>query len=89
MNRQQQAQRQFEDTRILQKVNAVSQDAFKEKFPRQVDHCLRLVMERLQLGLVKGPDFQADRVATWSIPPEDIHDLAHAAWLLNEIRKGF
>ncbi len=48
--------RAVEDTRILQKVNAAHRVAFREKFPGQIEHCLRLVTERLQAGLRKDSE---------------------------------
>ena len=80
---------QTQDTRILQKVNAVHREAFGEKFPGQNEHCLRLVMERLQAGLDKRGSVNINDPDTWLIPPVEIADLARAAYYLNEIRKGF
>jgi hypothetical protein len=45
--------RRVQDTKIQQKVMAAHREAFKEKFPGQVEHILRLVAERLQQGLRK------------------------------------
>jgi len=45
--------RRVQDTKIQQKVMAAHREAFKEKFPGQIEHILRLVAERLQLGLRK------------------------------------
>ena len=45
--KQAQEQARVRDTRILQKVNAVHREAFREKFPGQVEHCMRLTAERL------------------------------------------
>ena len=50
MDRQQAAEQQVQEVKILQKVNKAHRDAFPVKFPGQVDHCLRLTMERLQIG---------------------------------------
>jgi hypothetical protein len=36
--------RLVQDTKILQKVNAAHRVAFADKYPSQVEHCLRLVM---------------------------------------------
>lgn len=44
------------DTKIQQKVNAAHREAFREKFPGQIEHCLRLTAERLQSGLRKDQD---------------------------------
>jgi len=77
------------ETRILQKVNRVHREAFAEKFPGQVEHCLRLVMERLQAGLDKRDGVDPSRPDTWRMSTVEIADLADAAELLNRIRQGF
>jgi hypothetical protein len=51
--RQLAAQQQAEDTKIAQKVMAVHREAFAQKFPGQCEHIMRLIAERLQLGLRK------------------------------------
>jgi hypothetical protein len=45
-----------QDTLIAQKVGATHRAAFKEKFPGQVEHCMRLIAERLQKGLAKDAE---------------------------------
>jgi hypothetical protein len=82
-------EQQVLDTRILQKVNAVHRDAFSEKYPGQVEHCLRLTMERLQAGLDKRNGVDIYNPQTWKLSSVEIQELAHTAYLLNEIRKGF
>ena len=51
--RQKAAQLQAEDTKIAQKVMAAHREAFHLKFPGQCEHIMRLIAERLQLGLRK------------------------------------
>ena len=82
-------QRQVADVKILQKVNAAHRDAFSQKYPGQVDHCLRLVMERLQAGLDKRDGVDITVLETWRLMPNELVDLAEAAYYLNEIRRGF
>ena len=89
MDRQELAQQQTADVKILQKVNAVHRDAFPVKFPGQVDHCLRLTMERLQAGLDKRGEFVLDDPESWKMSTIELQELAHTAYLLNEIRRGF
>jgi phage terminase Nu1 subunit (DNA packaging protein) len=43
----------LEETKIAQKVNAAHRAAFREKWPGQIEHIMRLIAERLQLGLRK------------------------------------
>jgi len=81
--------KQVEETKIMQKVNAVQRIGFAEKFPGQVEHCLRLVMERLQLGLDKRDGVDPSNPDTWRLSSQEILDLANSAKLLNDIRSGF
>jgi len=89
MDRQKLAETQVHDTRILQKVNAANRVAFAEKYPGQIEHCLRLTMERLQAGLDKRDGCDVSNPETWRMSTLEIQELAHTAYLLNEIRKGF
>jgi len=89
LNRQQIAEQQVLDTKILSKVNAAHRDAFDEKYPTQNTHCLRLVMERLQAGLDKRGNVDINNPSTWKLSTLEIMELAQAAYYLNEIRKGF
>jgi len=88
ITRQDLAHREEADTRILQKVNAIHRDAFPEKYPRQVEHCLRLVMERLQKSLEKRVGEDPANPASWRISTEELVDLATTAYHLDTIRKG-
>jgi len=45
-----------QETLIQQKVGAAHRAAFHEKFPGQVEHCMRLIAERLQKGLAKDAE---------------------------------
>ena len=81
------ANRQLQDTRIIQKINHAHRDAFATKFPGQVEHCLRLVMERLQWGLDKRGQFDISNTDTWILDPQAICSLAEAAEKLHSIRK--
>jgi len=42
-----------QETKIQQKVMAAHREAFVQKFPGQCEHIMRLIAERLQLGLRK------------------------------------
>jgi hypothetical protein len=70
MIHQAQQERMERDVKIMQKVNHAHREAFRQKFPGQVEHCLRLTVERLQKGLSKEADMQ--------ISDRDCHDLAVA-----------
>jgi hypothetical protein len=71
--------RAVEETRIMQKVNAAHRVAFREKFPGQCEHILRLITERLQRGLVKDSE--------QPLTNRDIADLALAMDLVYNIHK--
>jgi hypothetical protein len=89
MDRQQQAAAQAADVRILQKVNAVHKDAFLAKYPTQVEHCLRLVMERLQAGLDKRDGCDVGDPDTWRMTTQELRDLAETAHQLDHMRQQF
>ena len=54
--REQADAQRVQDTLIAQKVGAAHREAFREKFPGQVEHCMRLIAERLQQGLRKDAE---------------------------------
>ena len=54
--REQADERRYQETIIAQKVGAAHRAAFHEKFPGQVEHCMRLIAERLQKGLSKDAE---------------------------------
>jgi hypothetical protein len=88
ITRQDLAHREAADTKILQKVNAIHRDAFPEKYPRQVEHCLRLTMERLQKSLEKRVGEDPSLPDTWRISTQELAELAATAYHLDQIRKG-
>jgi hypothetical protein len=77
-----------QDVKILQKVNAVHREAFKEKFPGQVEHCMRLTAERLQAVLTKRADTDPARPDTWAAGAKEIADLAIALNYLHDIQRN-
>lgn len=89
ITRQDLAHREEADTKILQKVNAIHRDAFPDKYPRQVEHCLRLVMERLQKSLEKRVGEDPADPATWRITAQELSELVTSAYQLDQIRRGF
>lgn len=82
-------ERLVQDTKILQKVNAAHRDAFAVKYPGQVEHCLRLVMERLQAGLDKRDGVDIANPDTWRLSTQELSELATCAQVLNSIRQTF
>jgi hypothetical protein len=78
---------QVADTKILQKVNQAYREAFTVKFPSQVEHCLRLVMERLHAGLDKRGNVNVADPGTWILSVNEIAALSEAAERLHRIRK--
>ena len=74
------------ETRIQGKINAVHRTVFAEKFPGQIEHCLRLLTERLQLGLDKRGSVVVADVATWPLTPEQLRELAEAMYYINCIK---
>ena len=89
ITRQNLAHREEADTKILQKVNAIHRDAFPDKYPRQVEHCLCLIMERLQKSLEKRVGEDPADPATWRITAQELSELVTSAYQLDQIRRGF
>jgi len=77
--------RAVQDVKILQKVNAAHREAFREKFPGQVEHAMRLTAERLQACLTKSDGTVLADPDTWSATAQDIKDLAVALDCLHNI----
>jgi hypothetical protein len=67
-----------QDVKILQKVGQAQREAFKEKFPGQCEHILRLIAERLQAVLTKRADTNPADPASWACSARDIADLSIA-----------
>lgn len=83
---QAQQDRMVRDTLILQKVNKVHREAFKTRFPGQVEHILRLTAERLQAMLTAKPHDLANP-ETWVSTAAEIRDLSEALYYLAYINK--
>jgi hypothetical protein len=88
MINQAQQERITRDTLIMQKVNAAHREAFKTRFPGQVEHCMRLTAERLQAILTKKPTDLADP-ETWTSTADEIAKLSEALWHLSVISQVF
>lgn len=86
--RQAQQERLANDTKILQKVNAVNRMAFTQRFPGQVHHCMRLVAERLQAVLTAKPTDLTDP-DTWQAQPADILALTQALEALSRLHQQY
>ena len=84
----QKEEQMVQETIILQKVNKAHREAFREKFPGQVEHCMRLTAERLQAILTKKPSDLSDP-ETWSATAGEIHDLAHGLYYLSIINQHY
>ena len=81
--------RRVDDTKILQKVNAVNREAFTQRFPGQIEHHMRLISERLQWCLGKPDGTDLSRPETWPASPDELFGLAQALRCLNEIRRDW
>jgi hypothetical protein len=85
---QAQQERIVRDTMILQKVNKVHREAFKSRFPGQVEHILRLTAERLQAMLTAKPTELANP-ETWISTAAEIRDLSEALYYLTEVSQAY
>ena len=85
---QSQQARMVKDTLILAKVNRAHREAFKGRFPAQVEHIMRLTAERLHNILIRKPTDLGDP-STWTCTAGEIRDLSQALQLLTQISKDF
>ena len=69
------------DKMIARKVAAAHSEQFRQRFPSQLEHCQRLIAERLQLGLRK------DNPQTLSA--EEIRDLTASLHTLVDIQRNY
>ena len=79
--------RAVQDVRILQKVNHAHREAFRERFPGQIEHAMRLTAERLQAVLTKTDSTVLSDPDTWCCTATDIRDLAVALDSLHNIHR--
>ena len=79
--------RRADDTKILQKVNAVNREAFVQKFPGQLEHEMRLISERLMHILGKPQGVELSHPDTWLGSPEDILSLCRSLESLDAVRQ--
>ena len=88
MINQAQQERITRDTLIMQKVNLAHREAFKTRFPGQVEHCMRLTAERLQAILTNKPGDLANP-ETWTATASEIAELAEALYNLSKINREY
>lgn len=79
--------RKTDETKILQKVNAMHRDAFHTRFPGAVVHNMRLINERLQHGLSKSSTVNLYDPDTWPAAPSEIRDMCESLWYLEQVRQ--
>lgn len=72
------AAKQTQDVKIAQKVMAAHREAFHGRFPGQIEHCLRLITERLQQCLIKPEGMDLADPITWPASPDDILALSRS-----------
>ncbi len=80
-------QRRVDETKIMQKVNAVNRTAFLQRFPGQLEHMMRLVSERLQFCLHKNDHVSLDNPDTWAATPAELASLSAALRDLDSIHQ--
>ena len=79
--------RRVDETKIMQKVNAVNREAFTLRFPGHIEHVMRLISERLQNCLVKPGEIDLSAPDTWPATPADIEHLSAALWNMEQVRQ--
>ena len=85
---QAQQERMARDTVIMQKVNGAHREAFKTRFPGQVEHCMRLTAERLQ-ALLTNKAGEMIKPETWDYTTAEINELCEALYYLSLINQQF
>lgn len=75
------------DRRLEERVQREMSDAFHSRLPQLLDHCMRLCVERLQTGLIKGDTVVIADVTTWRLQPHEIESLARSIQILNQTRQ--
>lgn len=79
--------RRVDDTKIMQKVNAVNREAFVSRFPGNLEHSMRLISERLMNILNKPEGIDLMHPETWPGNPREIAALAEALKNLDSIHQ--
>jgi hypothetical protein len=85
--RQAQEEAKVRETLILQKINHSHRVAFNEKFPGQLEHVLRLLTERIQIGLDKRDGVVLEDPTTWKLNCTELKDLSQAIEAIYFVRK--
>jgi dihydrodipicolinate synthase/N-acetylneuraminate lyase len=85
---QAQQERMARDTKIMQKVNQANREAFTQRFPGQIQHCMRLVAERLQAVLTRKPADLTDP-ETWTATAQEIRELTEALHYLSLLNRAY
>ncbi len=67
--------------------NRITQERFQARYVSSIEHCLRLVTERLQLNLDKRDGVEAGDSSTWRMSPQDLHALTESLALLDSINR--
>jgi len=81
--------RRVDETKIMQKVNAVNREAFTQRFPGHIEHNMRLISERLQNCLVKPGAMDLSNPDSWPATAGEIESLAKALWSLEQVRQNW
>ena len=81
------AAKETQDVKIAQKIMATHREAFIQKFPHQLEHCMRLTAERLQACLNKPDGVVLSDPRTWPATADDVLCLARSLESLYGIHK--
>jgi len=65
----------------------LARERFQTRYVSSVEHCLRLVTERLQLSLDKRDGSDPADITTWRMSPADIASLSQSLDLLDQINR--
>jgi hypothetical protein len=65
----------------------LARERFQFRYVSSVEHCLRLMSERLQLNLDKRDGVDPADITTWRLNPQDILALTKSLELLDQINR--
>ena len=70
---------------VARQVQAMSSQSFRQRFPGKLEHCQRLVAERLQAVLGKSAGIDLTAPDSWSASPEEIYYLSTSLMQLTDL----
>jgi hypothetical protein len=70
---------------LVSQIKQISAQGFRQRLPSQLEHCYRLLIERLQAGLDKRNNVDVNRIDTWNMSPDELLSLAQAVEAIHSV----